>query len=143
MIGCGIRQRSLGTSAFFRVQTDVLRSTGQCAVVDSRVRIPHCRGQFPAPRSSIERHSSDRLSAGPLYTRSTRTGLALLGSSCCTESIIVFTPIPPGPPRFGPRLKFWRTTLMLLSPSSSFFYVRVSTIRVCPNDLKPGGEHRE
>jgi hypothetical protein len=63
---------------------------------------------------TIERHSSDRLSAGPLYmriyARSTRTGLASLGSSCCTESIIVFTPTPPEPPRFEPRLKFWRTT---------------------------------
>ena len=63
---------------------------------------------------TIERHSSDRLSAGPsymrIYARSTRTGLAPLGSSCCTESIIVFTPTPPEPPRFEPRLKFWRTT---------------------------------
>jgi hypothetical protein len=63
---------------------------------------------------TIERHSSDRLSAGPLYmriyARSTRTGLALLGSPCCTESTIVFTPAPPEPLRFGPQLKFWRTT---------------------------------
>jgi hypothetical protein len=62
---------------------------------------------------TIERHSSGRLSADPLYmriyARSTRTGLALLGSPCCTESIIVFTPAPPEPPRFGSRLKFWRT----------------------------------
>jgi len=61
-----------------------------------------------------DRHSSDRLSADPLYmriyARSTRTGLAPLGPSCCTESIIVFTPTPPEPPRFEPRLKFWRTT---------------------------------
>ena len=45
---------------------------------------------------TIERHSSDRLSAGPsymhIYARSARSGLAPLGSSCCTESIIVFTP---------------------------------------------------
>jgi hypothetical protein len=58
---------------------------------------------------TIERHSSDRLSAAPsymhIYARFARSGLAPLGSSCCTESIIVFTP-PPGPPRFGPRLKF-------------------------------------
>jgi len=63
-----------------------------------------------------DRHSSDRLSAGPLcmriYARSTRTGLALLGSSFCTESIIVFTPTPPDRPVFGPRLKFWRTTAL-------------------------------
>jgi hypothetical protein len=63
---------------------------------------------------TIERHSSDRLCAGPLYmciyVRSTRTGLALSGSSCRTESTIVFTPTPPEPLRFGPRLEFWRTT---------------------------------
>ena len=29
----------------------------------------------------------------------------------CTESIIVFAPTPPEPPRFGPRLKFGRTTI--------------------------------
>src|SRR3979409_1459203 len=64
---------------------------------------------------TIERHSSDRLSAGPLYmcicARHAHRArpLALLGSSCCTESIIVFTPTPREPLRFGPRLKFWRT----------------------------------
>ena len=45
-----------------------------------------------------------------IYARSTRTGLALLGSSSRTESIIVFRPTPPERPVFGPRLKFWRTT---------------------------------
>jgi hypothetical protein len=30
-----------------------------------------------------------------------RTGLALLGSPCCTESIIVFTPTPQAPPVSG------------------------------------------
>jgi hypothetical protein len=78
-----------------------------------RVRSFH-RSDSEGTIVTIERHSSDRLSADPLYkriyARSTRTGLALLGSSCCTESIIVFTPTPPEPPRFGPRLKFWRTT---------------------------------
>jgi len=49
-----------------------------------------------------------------------RTGLALLGSSCCTESIIVFTPIPPEPPRFGPRLKLWRTTPKEIVPPKGF-----------------------
>ena len=60
---------------------------------------------------TIERHSfGSTFGRSFIYARSTRTGLALSGSSCCTESIIVFTPTPPEPPRFGPRLKFWRTT---------------------------------
>jgi len=68
---------------------------------------------------TIERHSSGRFSAGPLYTciyvrmyvRFTRTRASPSPeSSCCTESIIVFTPTLPKTARFGPWLKFWRTT---------------------------------
>ena len=37
MFGCGKRRRSPGKVAFFHVRMDVLRNTGQCAVVDSTV----------------------------------------------------------------------------------------------------------
>jgi hypothetical protein len=41
-----------------------------------------------------------------VFLRNHREAIAAMD----TESIIVFTPTPPEPPRFGPRLKFWRTT---------------------------------
>ena len=64
---------------------------------------------------TIERHSPDRLSAGPyiyvyMCAPHAYAGPPSVESSCCIESIIVFTPTPPRNARFGPRLKFWRTT---------------------------------
>src|SRR4029077_4279421 len=60
---------------------------------------------------TIERHSSNRLSVGPLYmrvyARSTRTGLAFLGSYRVDNRIHAYSTTTA---RFGPRLKFWRTT---------------------------------
>ncbi len=48
---------------------------------------------------TIERHSPDRLSAGPLYmriyARSTHSGSCPPESSCCIEAIIVFRPALP------------------------------------------------
>jgi hypothetical protein len=55
-------------------------------------------------------------------------------SSCCTESIIVFTPTLPRTARFGPWLKFWRTTprsqtSRAASERINWLWAAISTLR--------------
>jgi hypothetical protein len=68
----------------------------------------------------LARHSTPRAPDSP-------------SSSFCTESITVFTPTPPEPPRFGPRLKSWRTTTAY---NRAYFSGRLSNFCLQPEQQK-------
>jgi hypothetical protein len=65
---------------------------------------------------TIERHSPDRFSTGPLYiyVRSTHTRVGPPESSCCIEPIIVYLPTPP---RTAP---FWVSAEVLTNHSTMY-----------------------
>src|SRR5204863_4964644 len=64
---------------------------------------------------TIERHSPDRLSTGPLYICAphAHAGPPSVESSCCIESIIVFRPTPP---RTAP---FWASAEVLANHNTA------------------------
>src|SRR5690349_11433400 len=95
---------------------------------------------------TMERHSPDRFSTGPLYMCAPRARpLPPPESSCCIKPIIVCL-LHQEPPRLGSRLKFWRTTGLELGiyPSGLYRFCPLSFPRlfrllrreeVCPNEM--------